>query len=224
MIKYLKIGDYITLLNSVVGSVAVFLLVLYQNYILVSYMIFICLLLDYLDGYVSRKTKRQSVFGPYLDALTDIFCFGFLPGLIILFYISEFILLSLVVFIIIILANILRHARLLAITNTEANEKIGLPNTIVASLVSLIVLSNILLPDYLMGTIMIVLSLLMITPIKYPTHRKLRMVHVMTMILLVLIGLVVSMFIFNLEIFFIGIITVLFGYVFLGPVFKRVVG
>ena len=82
--KLSVIPNSITLLNLFVGIIAVILLI--ENSLDVSdifILTLICILLDYLDGFIARLLKVQSKFGSNLDSLADIISFGFVPGIII---------------------------------------------------------------------------------------------------------------------------------------------
>tara|TARA_B100001250_G_C19653796_1_gene723922 strand:- start:48 stop:725 length:678 start_codon:yes stop_codon:yes gene_type:complete len=63
----------------------------YFNFITSSYLIFICLLLDSLDGSVARSLNTVSVFGKHLDSFSDMIAFGVAPGVLLYNFIqSEF--------------------------------------------------------------------------------------------------------------------------------------
>ena len=52
-----------------------------------GYLIFLGMILDFLDGRVARMTNTMSPFGAYLDSLTDIITFGVAP-VVLVFYAS----------------------------------------------------------------------------------------------------------------------------------------
>ena len=73
----------ITLLNLFVGCIVVLLLV--ENNIEVKYVFVlsvICLILDFLDGYIARKLNAKSELGLQLDSLADMVSFGLVPGVL----------------------------------------------------------------------------------------------------------------------------------------------
>ena len=73
----------ITLLNLFLGCVIILLLI--ENNIEVKYIFIIsliCMILDFLDGYIARKLNVKSEIGLQLDSLADIISFGLVPGII----------------------------------------------------------------------------------------------------------------------------------------------
>ena len=73
----------ITLLNLLIGCIVVLLLI--ENNIEVKYVFIlsvICLILDFLDGYIARKLNAKSELGLQLDSLADMVSFGLVPGVL----------------------------------------------------------------------------------------------------------------------------------------------
>ncbi|KAF0239375.1 MAG: phosphatidylserine [Prolixibacteraceae bacterium] len=83
-----QIPNFITSLNLVSGSVAIFFAI---DGHLVWAAIFICAaaLFDFLDGFAARALKAYSEIGKELDSLADVVSFGVAPGAI-LFTLLEF--------------------------------------------------------------------------------------------------------------------------------------
>ena len=54
----------------------------YFNFIISSYLIFICLLLDSLDGLIARYLNTVSEFGKQLDSFSDMIAFGVAPAVL----------------------------------------------------------------------------------------------------------------------------------------------
>tara|TARA_B100000886_G_scaffold152483_1_gene103830 strand:- start:5649 stop:6275 length:627 start_codon:yes stop_codon:yes gene_type:complete len=61
-----------------------------DKYDLVFYFFFLCLIFDYLDGYVARRLNVVSDFGKQLDSLADLISFGALPSVITYFWFDQF--------------------------------------------------------------------------------------------------------------------------------------
>ena len=57
-----------------------------SNYIKSSYLIFLAIILDSLDGRVARITHTASPFGAQLDSMSDMVNFGFAPAMIIYYW------------------------------------------------------------------------------------------------------------------------------------------
>ena len=73
----------ITLLNLFLGCIIILLLI--ENNIEVKYIFIIsliCMVLDFLDGYIARKLNAKSEIGLQLDSLADMISFGLVPGII----------------------------------------------------------------------------------------------------------------------------------------------
>ena len=73
----------ITLLNLFLGCIIILLLI--ENNIEVKYIFtisLICMILDFLDGYIARKLNAKSEIGLHLDSLADMISFGLVPGII----------------------------------------------------------------------------------------------------------------------------------------------
>ena len=76
------IPNFITLLNLISGFIAI-IMVIENQMIIASYLIFIAVLFDFLDGFVARFLNTHSPIGKSLDSLADLVSFGIAPGVII---------------------------------------------------------------------------------------------------------------------------------------------
>ena len=75
--------NLITLFNLFLGCIVILLLI--ENNLEVKYVFIItviCLILDYLDGYIARKLNAKSDIGIQLDSLADMVSFGLVPGIL----------------------------------------------------------------------------------------------------------------------------------------------
>ena len=75
--------NLITLFNLFLGCIVALLLI--ENNLEVKYVFtitVICLILDYLDGYIARKLNAKSDIGIQLDSLADMVSFGLVPGIL----------------------------------------------------------------------------------------------------------------------------------------------
>ena len=75
--------NLITLFNLFLGCIVTLLLI--ENNLEVKYVFIItviCLILDYLDGYIARKLNAKSDIGIQLDSLADMVSFGLVPGIL----------------------------------------------------------------------------------------------------------------------------------------------
>jgi len=82
--KIFSLANIITLLNLFFGCLTVLLLV--ENNLEIQYIFvltFICLILDFFDGFIARHFNLDSEIGMQLDSLADMISFGLVPGIII---------------------------------------------------------------------------------------------------------------------------------------------
>jgi len=75
-------ANIITLGNMFSGSIGVIHLVL-GDYKVTAVCIIISLILDFLDGFIARALKSDSLLGTQLDSLADMISFGLIPGVVI---------------------------------------------------------------------------------------------------------------------------------------------
>ncbi len=88
MLRDFSLADLITLGNASCGTASIFMALSYvaerePGYLWVSFALLpIALIMDFLDGYVARWRRRQSLLGPDLDSLSDIVSFGVAPAVL----------------------------------------------------------------------------------------------------------------------------------------------
>ncbi len=80
---YRSIPNFFTSLNLLCGSIAI-LAALEGELVHSSYLVFLGVIFDYLDGFSARYLKKYSEFGKQLDSLADMVTFVVVPGLIML--------------------------------------------------------------------------------------------------------------------------------------------
>ena len=76
-----NIPNIITILNLTFGFIGISFL-FSDNDTKVLYVVYICLILDYFDGFFARKLKLLSPFGKQIDSMADLVSFGVLPSII----------------------------------------------------------------------------------------------------------------------------------------------
>jgi CDP-diacylglycerol--serine O-phosphatidyltransferase len=88
VIRSLKPPDFLTLANAACGTFAVFMCLNYldgsqSQHLWAAFSSFpVALLLDFLDGYVARRSGTHSALGTELDSLADIISFGVAPAVV----------------------------------------------------------------------------------------------------------------------------------------------
>ena len=85
MFKMLKLKDYITLIGTTLGIIAIICAVIGTRFFvsLGFFLVSITLGTDLLDGYIARKTGTVNKFGKELDSLSDSLTFGIAPSILI---------------------------------------------------------------------------------------------------------------------------------------------
>ena len=81
--------NILTLSNLTLGLMAIFYGLTQANLILCSWLIFIGILLDFLDGKIARFLKVESDYGKQLDSFADMVTFGIAPAVIVFKMIGE---------------------------------------------------------------------------------------------------------------------------------------
>ncbi len=186
-----------------------------------SWFIFLALLFDGLDGRVARLTNTASHFGVEFDSLADLIAFGAAPSLLLYLYVGEeYGRIGIVVSALFIIFGAVRLARFNVTTSRiEPSVFIGLPIPTAAIMISIAIL---LLERYdlllvckpyllLLG---MVLSILMVSNIRYPSFKKInfKAFHFLRF-LIVLIVVAMAVFIYPIE--SLGILAA--GYLIYGP-------
>jgi len=145
----------------------------------------VCDIFDTLDGFIAKKFNMFSPLGADLDSLIDVFAFLVPPFLISLHFKDSILIASAFIFV---ASGIFRLARF----NVEKTAKgviVGMQASLATHFVYLALLINI--PYYLLPSIFIVLSFLMILPIKSKGKYSLVMTAA-------LIGLNISIIVVNI--------------------------
>ncbi len=186
-----------------------------------AWLIFLSLLFDGLDGRVARLTNTTSSFGLEFDSLADIVAFGVAPALMMYLYVAnQFGRIGIAISAIFIIFGAIRLARFNVVKiNIEPNVFIGLPIPMAAILISCGVLffeSYKELADFkfLLLVLAFALSVLMVSNIRYPSFKTLRLKSIYFIRALILItATVLVAFVYPLETF----ILLGFGYMLYGP-------
>lgn len=130
--KYLKLADFVTLLNGISGMTSVFF-ALYGHFRLAVLFVFLAMFFDFVDGKIARYFKTQNDFGKQMDSLCDAVSFGVAPAILgLMFGVND--VLGIISLIFYFACGILRLARF-NITHLKGYE--GVPITVAAMLVSL---------------------------------------------------------------------------------------
>lgn len=183
--------------------------------------IFLALIFDGLDGRVARLTNTASHFGVEFDSLADIVAFGVAPALILYLYIGEvYGRIGIVVSALFIIFGAVRLARFNVTTaRIEPSVFIGLPIPTAAIMIAIVILlferySGFEKYKLFILLFAIVLAILMVSNIRYPSFKKMnfKAFHFIRF----LIGFIIvamGVFIYPIE----GMATLAAGYLLYGP-------
>lgn len=146
------------------------------------WLIIASMILDGLDGRVARMTRTTSKFGVEFDSLADVVAFGVAPAMLLYFYIGEeYGRYSVIVAALFVIFGAIRLARFNVATNEgEPNYFIGLPIPSAAVLVVLWILMDLkygffgIEYGYILLIGMFILSILMVSNIRYPSFKKIK--------------------------------------------------
>jgi archaetidylserine synthase len=177
--SYMSYPDLVSLGNASFGFLSI-ISVLSNDLILAAKFMLIAAIFDSLDGWVARKLKRvdEYGFGKNIDSLSDVISFGVAPGIFLysacIGYDIRYI--NIVVGFLIVICGILRLSRFNVIADTHPSEKnfVGLPIPSTALIVASFYLSGMFRIDIFL-IIMTVVSVFMISTIKYPKLRDNRL-------------------------------------------------
>lgn len=179
----------------------------HQEFVSAAWFIFLALIFDGLDGRVARLTNTASHFGVEFDSLADIVAFGVAPAFLFYLYVGEsYGRIGIVVSALFIIFGAVRLARFNVTTShIEPNVFIGLPIPTAAIMISLAILVMEQYPhmsEYkvLMLPFAVVLSLLMVSNIRYPSFKKVNFntFHFMRFLVMVIVS-ALGIFIYPIE-------------------------
>ena len=163
-----KLPTVLTFANVVLGFLA--LIMIYSGeYLLASLFIMAAFIFDILDGFMARMLEVTSAFGMELDSLADAVTFVLAPAMLIYFKFFETPRIGLVVATFAVICGIARLAKFNITKDTKSF--IGMPTPFFAAMVISFVFLDINLREEAAAIIFFILSLLMISPVKYPNFK-----------------------------------------------------
>lgn len=163
-----SIPSIITLTNLLLGVVSLIYTV-EREFTMAALMILLAMILDGMDGKLARRLDASSAFGKELDSLSDLVSFGVAPAILV--FVSKLSTLGLIGLIIALafaLCGAIRLARFNVLDITT--HFLGIPITAAGSLMALMVLLGGKIPFLSYPLIMVGLSYLMISNIKFPKY------------------------------------------------------
>lgn len=160
--------------NLFLGIISI-ILAFQQQWQYAATMVIIGMLLDGLDGQVARMLNTESEFGKELDSLSDVITFGVAPAIIM--YVSTLKQIGLEGWLLTAIFPICGALRL-ARFNVQPSEPgyfIGLPITAAGGILATMALySEYVANHYILMLMILFLSYLMVSQIKYPAFKKMK--------------------------------------------------
>jgi archaetidylserine synthase len=202
--KFIAISDIISLLNMSCGFISI-LNSINQNFELAALFMIFAIMFDSVDGWVARKINRNDAldFGKNIDSLSDAVSFGVAPAVFLYSTInttSSIIQpITIIVSLLIVICGVLRLTRYNVIADKiETKDFIGFPIPGIAFILATLYLSGIY-NLYLALILSIIISLIMISTIRYPKFDNIPTLAV-SCLLIVLLILPVKFVLFNINI------------------------
>ncbi|WP_296881100.1 archaetidylserine synthase [uncultured Methanobrevibacter sp.] len=192
MKKFIAISDIISLLNMSCGFFSIICSINHNFELAALFMIF-AIMFDSVDGWVARKTNRNDEldFGKNIDSLSDAISFGAAPAAFVYSTINttSIILQPLVIIVslLIVICGVLRLTRYNVIADKiQTKDFIGFPIPGIAFLLATYYLSG-LYNMYLTLILSTVVSLIMISTVRYPKFDNVPTLAVSCVLIILLI-------------------------------------
>ncbi len=172
-----------------------------------AWLILLSLIFDGLDGRVARLTNTCSRFGVEFDSLADMISFGAAPSVLVYLSVgSSYGKFGVVVSILYVIFGAIRLARFNVMTaQTEPSVFIGVPIPTAAVFISILILLEMKYGEWFSFSTMILVftflvSLLMVSNIRYPSFKKVNMekMHYMRVFVGILVA-AMSIFLYPIE-------------------------
>lgn len=204
MKSFIAVSDIISLLNMTSGFLSIISSINHEFRIAAILMI-IAIMFDSSDGWVARKINRQDKldFGKNIDSLSDIVSFGMAPSIFLYTSINTtpgiFQIVVILVSLFIVICGVLRLTRYNVIAGKiDTTDFIGFPIPGISLIMASFYLSGLYNP-YVALILGIIISLMMISNIKYPKFDNMPLIAI-SCILIILLILPIKLYIFNINI------------------------
>ena len=204
MKNFIAISDIISLLNMSSGFLAI-ISCINHNFNLAAILMIIAIIFDSTDGWVARKINRQDElgFGKNIDSLSDIVSFGVAPATFLYTCInttpSIFQVIVILTSLFIVICGVLRLTRYNVIAGKiETSDFIGFPIPGISLIIASFYLSGLFNP-YVAVILSIIISLIMISNIRYPKFDNIPLISISCILILLLI-LPIDVILFDINI------------------------
>lgn len=204
MKSFIALSDIISLLNMTSGFLSM-IFSLNNEFNIAAILMIIAIMFDSADGWVARKINRQDElgFGKNIDSLSDIVSFGVAPAIFLYSCInttpSIFQIIVSIVSLLIVVCGVLRLTRYNVIAGKiETHDFIGFPIPGMSLIISSFYLSGLFNP-YIAVLLSIIVSLLMISNVRYPKFDNIPLITI-SFILIIILILPINIILFNVNI------------------------
>ncbi|WP_405293290.1 archaetidylserine synthase [Methanobrevibacter sp.] len=204
MKSFIALSDIISLLNMSSGFLSI-ISSINHNFELAAILMLVAIMFDSVDGWVARKINRQDDlgFGKNIDSLSDIVSFGVAPAVFIFTCINTtpgiFQTIVILVSLCIVVCGVLRLTRYNVIAGKiDTSDFIGFPIPAISFAVATFYLSGLFHP-YIALILSVIISLLMISNIRYPKFDNIPIIS-LSAILIILLILPINIILFNVNI------------------------
>jgi archaetidylserine synthase len=204
MKSFIAISDIISLLNMSSGFLSI-ISSINGNFELAAILMIIAIMFDSVDGWVARKTNRQDNlgFGKNIDSLSDIVSFGVAPAIFLYSCINTtpgiFQIIVILISLLIVVCGVLRLTRYNVIAGKiDTDDFIGFPIPTISFILATLYLSGLFNP-FTSIILSIIVSLLMISNIRYPKFDNIPLIGI-SCVLIILLILPINLTIYNVNI------------------------
>lgn len=202
--SFIALSDIISLLNMSSGFLSI-IFSINQEYSIAAILMIIAIMFDSADGWVARKINRQDDlgFGKNIDSLSDAISFGAAPAIFVYTSINAdpgiFQIIVILVSLLIVACGILRLTRYNVIAGKiDTDDFIGFPIPAISFILATFYLSGLYNP-YVALILSIIVSILMISNIRYPKFDNIPIIAISVVLILILI-LPFDIILFNVNI------------------------
>jgi len=216
---------FFTFANAIFGLLSV-IQTFEGNYIGAAYFIILAAVMDLFDGKLARAFGSTSYLGMELDSLCDAISFCFAPAILLYsLYFKNLGLLGVFVLSLYLCCGLLRLAKFntsSSIQTRDINYFVGLPTTVSAFLIAQLVINFdwilthflfFLKNPFLLALFVIAIALLMVSPVKFPSFKKINPNLLLGAIFVIVVAGSVGLM-HGLPVIFLGLFAYVFIFVF----------
>ncbi len=202
----------VTLFNLVLGFIAI-IVIIREEFVIAAFLIFLCMILDGIDGRLARKLATHNPIGKDLDSLADLVSFGVVPALLLYqMYLVDLGAIGISVAALVPVCGAIRLAKFNTMSKKATLDYFsGLPITAAGGVLISFVLAKVTLSSNMVLILLLLMSYLMVSTIKYPNFKRITPFQTKFIVLYL-----ASCFLISIDNLNSILMVILMGYVFLG--------